>query len=346
MMHIREYLDYILHADAHRSQEMYWKDCAEQYSQEAEAAEDSCSDLYARYCALERKNSLLHSALCKLLSTVSGTLSAYVTAERLYYAVSEALDPDGTMRYQEAEKMWGRFNYDAHWSQLVSCFYDDATDHDMFRYLLEDVKETIGSDPELECQLAQVYRNTFVRLDLLAPGFYVEPFHKPLPLICIEDLSKVQIKALYDQYARTLDAAGFLLFHEAEDILGGFEETNFPYEANHGVFEVADGRKLLQYLLVQHQSKLGNHNFDRWTFPLEECVDLSIDTSTEEYEHFEETLYRRTCMKLGLLYRKADLENELELRKQNICVSSPLEAYTEEEIRTVLNSRTLASSAG
>ena len=52
----------------------------------------------------------------------------------------------------------------------------------------------------------------------------------------------------YAQLAPTLDTDGFSLYVAAEEITGLKVYEEFPYEDNHGMFEMADGHTLLRYL--------------------------------------------------------------------------------------------------
>lgn len=52
----------------------------------------------------------------------------------------------------------------------------------------------------------------------------------------------------YAQLAPTLDTDGFSLYAAAEEITGLKVYEEFPYEDNHGMFEMADGHTLLRYL--------------------------------------------------------------------------------------------------
>ena len=52
----------------------------------------------------------------------------------------------------------------------------------------------------------------------------------------------------YVQLAPTLDADGFSMYAAAEEVTGLKVYEEFPYEDNHGMFEMADGHTLLRYL--------------------------------------------------------------------------------------------------
>lgn len=114
----------------------------------------------------------------------------------------------------------------------------------------------------------------------------------------LDEINTEEMKDAYAVLQPVKDPNGFRLFRAAEAILGKFDYAHFPYEDNRGYFEDADGYKLLRYLLVQHCRKLGEANatVDRWDIVAagyEQCVDLTIDTTTPEYKTFERALYKR-----------------------------------------------------
>lgn len=114
-----------------------------------------------------------------------------------------------------------------------------------------------------------------------------------------------QAKQIYQEHCKKLDADGYILLREAEQILGQFQVSDFLYEAHTGTFCFANGNTLLKYLLVSHIDKFGPQESDRWeTVPgtiYKRCINLSIDTTTEEYIAFEERLYKNACIRLGLM---------------------------------------------
>ncbi len=67
----------------------------------------------------------------------------------------------------------------------------------------------------------------------------------------------------YAQLAPTLDADGFSLYAAAEEVTGLKVYEEFPYEDNHGMFEMADGHTLLRYLWKRHTS--GDRYLGRWS---------------------------------------------------------------------------------
>lgn len=131
-------------------------------------------------------------------------------------------------------------------------------------------------------------------------------YHGAFKALCEQRLNAVQAKSVYESVAHYVDKDGFELFGAAQQILGSFDFACFAYEDNLGYFEEADGNKLLRYLLVQYDHKLGaaNDKLDRWQIACscyEKCVDLSIDETTPEYQEFEKQLYIKVLENLNLL---------------------------------------------
>lgn len=101
---------------------------------------------------------------------------------------------------------------------------------------------------------------------------------------------------VYNAISPFVDPDGFELFDAAQQILGPFEYSHFAYEDARGYFEFANGQTMLRYLLVQYEDKLGQPEKNRWQEACscyEECVDLSCDKTTPEYQEFEKQLYAK-----------------------------------------------------
>lgn len=168
-------------------------------------------------------------------------------------------------------------------------------------------KETTRLKEEREKIYVQIGRDLFVSQsenDQLRAD--AQKYHAAYKVMCEYGIDPNQAKAIYEAVAPHGDKNGYKLFSVAQDILGPFEFSAFAYEDNSGYFEEADGHKLLRYLLVQYAHKLGtaNDKRDRWQIAgscYEECVDLSIDETTPEYQEFERHLYIKVLENLNLL---------------------------------------------
>ena len=93
----------------------------------------------------------------------------------------------------------------------------------------------------------------------------------------------------YAQLAPTLDADGFSLYAAAEEATGLKIYEEFPYEDNHGMFEMADGHTLLRYLEAAYFGTV------TWEIvpgtPYERAILGEVDKTTPEYRAF----YQKIC---------------------------------------------------
>ena len=93
----------------------------------------------------------------------------------------------------------------------------------------------------------------------------------------------------YAQLAPTLDADGFSLYAAAEEVTGLKVYEEFPYEDNHGMFEMADGHTLLRYLEAAYFGTV------TWEIvpgtPYERAILGEVDKTTQEYRAF----YQKIC---------------------------------------------------
>lgn len=93
----------------------------------------------------------------------------------------------------------------------------------------------------------------------------------------------------YVQLAPTLDADGFSLYAAAEEATGLKVYEEFPYEDNHGMFEMADGHTLLRYLEAAYFGAV------TWEIvpgtPYERAILGEVDKTTPEYRAF----YQKIC---------------------------------------------------
>ena len=93
----------------------------------------------------------------------------------------------------------------------------------------------------------------------------------------------------YAQLAPTLDADGFSLYAAAEEVTGLKVYEEFPYEDNHGMFEMADGHTLLRYLEAAYFGVV------TWEIvpgtPYERAILGEVDKTSPEYRAF----YQKIC---------------------------------------------------
>lgn len=93
----------------------------------------------------------------------------------------------------------------------------------------------------------------------------------------------------YAQLAPTLDTDGFSLYAAAEEVTGLKVYEEFPYEDNHGMFEMADGHTLLRYLEAAYFGVV------TWEIvpgtPYERAILGEVDKTSPEYRAF----YQKIC---------------------------------------------------
>lgn len=111
----------------------------------------------------------------------------------------------------------------------------------------------------------------------------------------------------YAQLAPTLDADGFSLYAAAEEVTGLKVYEEFPYEDNHGMFEMADGHTLLRYLEAAYFGVV------TWEIvpgtPYERAILGEVDKTSPEYRAF----YQKICAGAA-----AHIKNHLEKERQNV----------------------------
>ncbi len=122
-------------------------------------------------------------------------------------------------------------------------------------------------------------------------------YRAALLAVCPRPSSAEEMKQLYDSIAPYLDKGGFALYRAAERLTGIDVYSEFPYEDNRGMFEEADGHKLLRYLTAAYFRAVKWDIVPGTTY--ESATLLAVDTSTPEYRRFERQLYERALEKLG-----------------------------------------------
>lgn len=99
----------------------------------------------------------------------------------------------------------------------------------------------------------------------------------------------LSLEEQYAQLAPTLDADGFSLYAAAEEVTGLKVYEEFPYEDNHGMFEMADGHTLLRYLEAAYFGVV------TWEIvpgtPYERAILGEVDKTSPEYRAF----YQKIC---------------------------------------------------
>ena len=122
-------------------------------------------------------------------------------------------------------------------------------------------------------------------------------FQTALLEFCPSLSSAEDMERFYNTVAPILDTQGFTLYHTAEQLTEIDVSSFFPYEDNHGMFEDANGRQLLEWITAAH------FNAVDWTVVQGTCCESAtlreVDTSTPEYQAFERKLYRAALTRMG-----------------------------------------------
>ena len=106
-----------------------------------------------------------------------------------------------------------------------------------------------------------------------------------------------EMKRFYDAVSYGLDPNGFTLHRMAERLAGLDTVSLFPYEDARGMFEAAGGRELLKYLTAYCFGAVEWEIVPGTTY--ERAALGEVDTSTPEYQRFEEQLYRSVLERMG-----------------------------------------------
>lgn len=109
--------------------------------------------------------------------------------------------------------------------------------------------------------------------------------------------STEEMKRFYDTISCDLDPEGFTLYRVAKN-LAGVEVTGlFPYEDACGLFELANGYMLMNYLTAYCFGAVEWEIVPRTTY--ERAVLGEVDETTPEYQRFERQLYESALKRMG-----------------------------------------------
>lgn len=122
-------------------------------------------------------------------------------------------------------------------------------------------------------------------------------YRAALLAVCPSPTSPGDMKQLYHTIAPHLDKHGFELYRTAKRLTDIDVCSAFPYEDNRGMFEEADGYRLLRYLTAAYFHAV------KWEIVPGTCHEkatlMEIDTAAPEYREFERELYEGALMRLG-----------------------------------------------
>lgn len=155
-----------------------------------------------------------------------------------------------------------------------------------------------------------------------------------------------EMKRFYDTISPSLDESGFTLYRMAKELTGIDVPSCFPYEDNCGMFEVMEGHQLLDWLIAVHFQAVEWEIIPNSTY--ESATLLEVDTSTPEYQAFEQQLYEKVLERMGF-QDILSLERETVAAKEQVTelkLYSPLSgelAEPENDRREVLDGSGLAA---
>lgn len=171
-----------------------------------------------------------------------------------------------------------------------------------FRARLETAKRELSQartaleKSELECQrLSGSYSEASHRLRFSEKK--AEAQQAALAEFCPKLDSLESMLRFYETISPSLDPQGFTLYRTAKKLTKIDLHSYFAYEDSRGMFEEADGRQLLRWLTAAYF-----HAVD-WEIVTgtcyEEAILREVDTSTPEYQAFENKLYRKVLERMG-----------------------------------------------
>ena len=118
-----------------------------------------------------------------------------------------------------------------------------------------------------------------------------------LDVFCPKLGSLAEMMKFYETISPSLDPQGFTLYHAAKKMTGIDLYSYFSYEDSCGMFEAMDGRQLLHWLTAARFGAV------EWEIVTGTCYERAVlhkvDTSTPEYQAFEQKLYRKVLERMG-----------------------------------------------
>ena len=159
-----------------------------------------------------------------------------------------------------------------------------------------------------------------------------EALQEALTEFCPKLSTPEELKRFYDTISPGLDASGFTLYRMAQELTGIDVPSCFSYEDNRGLFEVMDGHQLLDWLTAVRFNAVEWDMIPNSTY--ESATLLEVDTSTPEYQAFEQQLYGKVLSRMGFenIVAPEQEAGAIESKVTELKLYSPLSAeLTEEE---------------
>ena len=158
-----------------------------------------------------------------------------------------------------------------------------------------------------------------------------EALRDALAEFCPKLSTPEDMKRFYDTISPSLDASGFTLYRMAKELTGIDVPSCFPYEDNRGLFEVMDGHQLLDWLTAVRFQAVEWDMIPNSTY--ESATLLGVDTSTPEYQAFEQQLYGKVLSRMGFenIVAPEQEAGAIESKVTELKLYSPLSAELVEE---------------
>jgi hypothetical protein len=122
-------------------------------------------------------------------------------------------------------------------------------------------------------------------------------FRDALVEFCPKLSTPEELKRFYDTISPSMDASGFTMYRMAQELTGIDVPSCFPYEDNRGLFEVMDGHQLMGWLTAVHFQAVDWEIIPNSTY--EYATLREVDTTTPEYQAFEQQLYEKVLERMG-----------------------------------------------
>ena len=158
-----------------------------------------------------------------------------------------------------------------------------------------------------------------------------EALQAALDAFCPRLSTPEELKRFYDAISPDMDPSGFTLYRMAKELTGIDVPSCFPYEDNRGLFEVMDGHQLLDWLTAVRFNAVEWDMIPNSTY--ESATLLGVDTSTPEYQAFEQQLYGKVLSRMGFenIVAPEQEAGAIESKVTELKLYSPLSAELVEE---------------
>lgn len=179
--------------------------------------------------------------------------------------------------------------------QAVQEYPDLAADLDAVQFELRQAQQALEKNgQELE---AMYFASNEQQAYTEFLSSKAEAFQDALREFCPKLSTPEEMKRFYNTVSPSMDESGFTLYRMAKELTGIDVLSCFPYEDNCGMFEEMEGHRLLDWLTAVRFDAV------EWEIVTGTCYEKAslqeVDTSTPEYQVFEQKLYRAVLTRMG-----------------------------------------------